>query len=92
MLLSDAFDKLVEEIIIRINAAAVNADFTDFIGELMQRHKGEVPVIFRLEDSLNKLVVHLQSRNGGIIPSNFLKELRANPDVNISIKRKNSWH
>ncbi|MDK2910282.1 MAG: polymerase subunit alpha [Bacteroidales bacterium] len=92
MLLSDAFDKLVEEIIVRVNAAAINGDLTNFIGELMQRHKGEVPVIFRLEDSLNKLVVHLQSRNGGIIPSNFLKELRANPDVTITIKRKNSWH
>lgn len=92
MLLSDAFDKLVEEIIIRMNAAAINADFISFIGDLMQRHKGEIPVIFRLEDFLNKVVIHLQSRNGGIIPSNFLKEVRSHPDVAISIKRKNSWH
>ncbi len=92
MLLSDAFDKLVEEITIKVNAAAVKSEFTSFIGDLMQRHKGPVQVIFRLEDTLNKLVIHFQSRSGGVTPSGFLKELRSSPDVVIAVKRKNSWN
>lgn len=92
MLLSDALDKLVEEIHVKISSAVINSALTSHLGDLLKKHTGQVPVIFRVEDTLNKLFVHFQRRNGGVTPSSFLKELRTHPDLLISIKRKNSWN
>ncbi|MGC8864168.1 MAG: DNA polymerase III subunit alpha [Bacteroidales bacterium] len=91
MLLSDALDKLVDEITLMVSASAVNPTLTDFLENLIQKHLGEVPVFIRLEDSLNRINLLFRSRKGSVMPSAFLKEARQHPDLSISIKRKNSW-